>query len=129
MQPLRRCKSGLSIIRAQHLGRKVLLHEQRLSLREGTAQARLHPAGTVRRRQDCTTKEYPLYQGETKVLFDGNSLRGVANKGQSPQTGAPLFVRVVVTDLRRQREDAQRRVLLTNLTDSISEAVRGYLAR
>jgi hypothetical protein len=129
LQLLRRSKQSLFIIRAQHLGRKVLLGEQRLTLREATEQVLLQTAGTVKRRQDLTTKEYDLYQGETEVVFDGKSLRGVASKGQSPQAGEPLTVRVVVTELRREGEDTLRWVLLTNLKDSVSQVVRGYLAR
>ena len=129
LQLLRRCKSSLFLIRAQHLTRKVLLSDVSLSLREATEKVLLEPAGTVKRRQDFTTKEYDLYQGETAVIFDGKSLRGVANKGHSPQTGEPLPVRVVVTELRREGEDTLRWVLLTNLKDPISEVVRGYLAR
>src|SRR5262245_31627799 len=83
----------------------------------------------AKRRQDLTTKEYDLYQGETEVVFDGKSLRGVASKGQNPQAGEPLTVRVVVTELRREGEDTLRWVLLTNLKDSVSQVVRGYLAR
>ncbi len=129
LQLLRRCKQSLFIIRAQHLCRKVRLGKQRLSLREAAAQVPLCSAGTVKRRQDFTTKEYDLYQGETEVLFDGKSLRGVANKGQRPQTGEPLVVRVVVTELRREAEEPLRWVLLTNLTEPISEVVKGYLSR
>jgi hypothetical protein len=129
LQLLRRSKHSLFIIRAQHLNRKVWLGEQKLSLREATLKVALHQAGTVKRRQDFTTKEYELYQGETEVIFAGKSLRGVANKGQSPQTGEPLCVRVVVTELRREGEETLRWVLLTNLTDSISEVVKGYVSR
>lgn len=129
LQLLRRCKQSLFIIRAQHLCRKVRLGKQRLSLREAAAQVPLCSAGTVKRRQDFTTKEYDLYQGETEVLFDGKSLRGVANKGQRPQTGEPLVVRVVVTELRREAEEPLRWVLLTNLTEPIAEVVKGYLSR
>lgn len=129
LQLLRRCEHELFVIRAQHLGRKVLLGEQHVSLREATAKVPLHPAGTVKRRQDFTTKEYELYQGETEVIFDGKSLRGVASKGQSPQSGDPLTVRVVLTELRREGDDTLRWVLLTNLVDPISDVVRAYLAR
>ena len=53
----------------------------------------------------------------------------MANKGQSPQPGKPLRVRVVVTELRKEGEDTLRWVLLTNLKDPISQVVQGYLGR
>lgn len=129
LQLLRRSKRSLFVIRAQHLTRIVMQGGVHLPLREATAKVRLRWAGTVKRRQDCTTKEYDLYQGETRVVLDGKSRRGVANKGHSPQTGEPLPVRVVVTELRRQGDTTLRWVLLTNLTDPISQVVRAYLAR
>ena len=129
LQLLRRCSASLFIIRAQHLNRKVRKGEQRLSLREAASLVPLSEAGIVKRRADFTTKEYSLHQGETEVIFDGKSRRGVANKGQSPQPGEPLRVRVVVTELRRKGEPPLRWVLLTNLTDSVAEVVKGYLSR
>lgn len=129
LQLLRRCRRSLFLIRAQHLSRKVRQGKQSVSLQEASERVLLAPVGTVKRRQDFMTKEYDLYQGETKVLFDRKSLRGVANKGKSPQPGKPLRVRVVVTEFRREGEDTVRWVLLTNLKDPISQVVQGYLGR
>ena len=129
LQLLRRCDDERFVIRAQHLTRKVGVGDRHLSLAEATAQVPLQPAGTVKRRQDFSTKEYELFQGETKVIFDGKSLRGVANKGQTPQSGEPIVMRVVITELRREGDKTLRWVLLTNLTDSITDVVRAYLFR
>ena len=129
LQLLRLGATSRFVIRAQHLGRKVLVGVRRLSLKAATADLVLQRAGTVQRRQDFTTKEYELYQGETEVIFDGKSLRGVANKGRTPQAGEPLTVRVVVTELRRAGEKTLRWVLLTNLTDPITDVVMAYLFR
>lgn len=117
------------VIRCQHLNRLVMVHGEQRSLRSQIERVKLSQVGEVLRRVDNTQKSYQLLVGETEVALCGPALRGVANKKRKPQKGAPLRVRVVVSELRNEADKPLRWVLLTNLTDTAQNVVGAYLLR
>ena len=113
------------IIRAQHMGRRVLFQGQRTILKQVAQQIVLLRAGDVERQG----KQYELFIGEARVIFDRDSLRGVARKRHKPRPGNPLEVRLVISELRRPGHDPLRWVLLTNLDDPAHQIVQAYIYR
>lgn len=115
-----------SIIRCQHLKRKVEVAGQLTTLQTEVERLALSPAGQVTREG----KTYDLFIGEmTDVVFSSKSLRGVARKRNKPKVGPPICVRVVVAELRQQGRAAYRWVLLTDLDDPILNIVQAYVWR
>src|SRR5579883_1176146 len=78
-------KARRYLIRAQHLARKVLWEGRRMTLKQAAQQVPLKQAGQVVRKGQA----YDLWVGQTEVVFDGKSLRGVAKKRQMPRRGVP----------------------------------------
>lgn len=115
----------LFLIRAQHLKRRVLWHGQPTSLQQAVDQVALQPAGQVEHKGVT----YQVGQGETQVLFNGQSYRGYAQKRQPPHSGTPIPIRVVVSELRAPGHPPLRWVLLTNLTDPVDQVVAAYIGR
>lgn len=115
----------LHVIRCQHLKRRVRWGEQPTSLQVVVNQVPLTPSGYVVKEG----QRYDVFIGETHVVFPGQSLRGVARKRQKPQTGLPLSVRVVISELRLPGQKPLRWVLLTNLTDLCAQVVQAYIYR
>jgi hypothetical protein len=113
------------VIRAQHLNRRVTQDGHGLSLGEAAAKVPLCPAGQVQRQGEV----WDLFQGETRVLFVGKSYRGHARRRLACQAGAPLPMRVVISELRQVGKATVRWVLLTNLEDPLGEVVRAYIWR
>jgi Transposase DNA-binding len=113
------------VIRCQHLKRRVLWGDQSTSLLAVVDQVPLQAAGALLREG----QHYDVFLGETRVLFAGKSLRGVARKRQKPQKGLPLSVRVVISELRLPGHKPLRWVLLTNLTDPCAAVVQAYSYR
>lgn len=117
------------VIRCQHLSRRVTVHGQQQSLRQHLERVALAPAGEVVRRYEQSTQTYQLFVGETVVTLHRPALRGVARRRQRRQSGTPLRVRVVVSELRQQGHKPLRWVLLTNLQDPALSVVECYLQR
>ena len=126
---LRQIRLRLSVIRCQHLKRRVKVHGEDRSLQQQVDRVKLKPAGQVLRRQESKTEQYDLWVGETTVTMCGPSVRGVASKRRKPEPGEALPVRVVVSELRRPGHKTLRWVLLTNLQDPALEVVRSYFFR
>ena len=116
---------GLFIIRAQHLGRRIKWSAEPTTLKQVVSQLVLAPAARVQREG----KEYDLWVAETQVVFDGKSFRGVAQGRNKPQPGAPIQVRVVVSELRIPGHKPLQWVLLTNLQDPLLDVVQAYVWR
>src|ERR1700712_510739 len=96
---LRQIRLRLSVIRCQHLKRRVKVHGEDRSLQQQVDRVKLKPAGQVLRRQESKTEQYDLWIGETTVTMCGPSVRGVASKRRKPEPGEALPVRVVVSEL------------------------------
>jgi hypothetical protein len=125
LQRMLASKDGLYVIRAQHLSRVVRWQGSvtKLSI-VAKAVARIG-AGEVER----DGKRYERFIGETVITFEKPSLRG-RKRGVKPKKGAPIDVRIVVTELRGiDHGEHHEWVLLTNLTDSAEAVVDAYLAR
>ena len=112
------------LIRAQYLGRRVLLGGRPTTLRNAARAARRHVAGTVEREG----KTYELRLAETSVVFHGKSWRGYG-RGQALKKGKPLPVRVVIVELHRHGRRAHQWVLLTNLDDPAAHIATVYTWR
>jgi len=118
-------KARRYLIRAQHLARKVLWEGRRMTLKQAAQQVPLKQAGQVVRKGQA----YDLWVGQTEVVFDGKSLRGVAKKRQMPRRGVPISVRIVISELRSLGQTPLRWVLLTNLEDELLDVVSAYVWR
>lgn len=118
-----------SVIRCQHLNRRVTVRGEKRSLQSQIQRVRLAQVGEVVRRDGDQPKTYQLWVGETKVCFGEPALRGVAKKKRKPQKGVSLRVRVIVSELRHPTDKTLRWVLLTNLTDSAQDVVGAYILR
>lgn len=112
------------VIRAQHLERQVLLRGRATTLRNAVRAAPRRVTGTLEREG----KTYEVRLAETRVTFHGRSWRG-GERGQAPQKGQPLDVRVVIVDLHRGGRRAHQWVLLTNLEDAAEHIVQIYAWR
>ena len=112
------------LIRAQHLGRKVLLGGRPTTLRNAARAARRYVAGTVEREG----KTYELRLAETSTVFHGKSWRG-HGRGRALKKGKPLSVRVVIVELHRHGRRAHQWVLLTNLDDPAEHIATIYTWR
>jgi Transposase DDE domain len=112
------------VIRAQHLGRKVLLEERPTTLRDAVQRAHRNVAGSVER----DGKEYEMRLAETRVTFNGHSWRG-CKRGQRPKKGTPLPVRVVIVELYDRGHRAHQWVLLTNLEEPAELVAQIYTWR
>jgi hypothetical protein len=92
------------------------------------AQVSLASAGEIER----DGKRYERFIGETKVAFDRPALRG-RKRGQKPQRGIAIEVRVIVVELRGLgHKEHYQWVLLSNLpreTNSAEAIVDAYLMR
>jgi hypothetical protein len=116
--------SQKSVIRAQHMDRKVLLEGRPTTLRNAVRRAPRVIAGTVAREG----KAYEMRLAETRVTFHGRSWRG-CGRGQRPKKGKPLSVRVAIVDLYYRGRRAHQWVLLTNLDDPIQKIATIYTWR
>jgi hypothetical protein len=112
------------IIRAQHLGRKVLLWGRPTTLRNAVRSAPRSVMGTVEREG----KSYELRVAETFVDFHGRAYRR-RRPGDRPKKRAPLSVRVVIAELYRGGRRAHQWVLLTNLGEPAEQIARVYTWR
>jgi Transposase DNA-binding/Transposase DDE domain len=112
------------VIRAQHLGRNVLRRGRSTTLRYAVRAARRYVAGTLER----DDKKYEMRLAKTLVTFHGRSWRG-HKRGQTPTTGKPLLVRVVIVELYYSSRRAHPWVLLTNLDESAEHLARIYAWR
>lgn len=117
------------VIRCQHLKRLVTVHGEQRSLASQIERVQLSQVGEVLRRVEHTQKTYQLWVGETVVCFAGPALRGVAKRRRKREKGAPLRMRVVVSELRHPTEKPLRWVLLTNWTETAQAVVGAYLLR
>jgi Transposase DNA-binding len=117
--------SEKSIIRAQHLERKVLLDGRPTTLRDAVRRAPRAVAGTVEREG----KKYEMRLGQTDVTFHGRSWRGYYRGRQPRRAGKPLPVRVVIVELYCGGHRAHQWVLLTNLDDPAGKIARIYVWR
>jgi len=113
-----------SVIRAQHLGRKVLLKGSPTTLRNAARAARRRVVGTTEREG----KTYEVRVAETNVTFHSRSWRG-CKRGQTPKSGAPLDTRVVIVELYLHGRRAHSWVLLTNLDDPAEHIAQIYTWR
>lgn len=121
-------KHGEYVIRAQHLSRVVRWHDQDIALGAVVKAVPRTSAAEVER----DGKRFERFIGETTVTFVRPSLRGI-KRGQRPQKGAPIDVRVVIVELRGvgHREHFEW-VLLTSLSQqdiSAEQIVDAYLMR
>ena len=114
-----------SIIRCQHLDRKVEHRGQPTTLERVVSKLALANAGQVIREG----KTYDMFVGETEVVFTGKSYRGVARKRNPATAGSPIRVRVIFTELRMGDKTPFTWVLLTDLEDPIFEIVKIYTWR
>jgi hypothetical protein len=112
------------VIRAQHLGRKVLLGGRPTTLRNAVRAARRRIAGTVEREG----KRYEMRLAETLVTFHGPSRRGHKRR-EPPRKGAPVLMRVVIAELHSGSRLAHRWVLLTNLEEPAEQVAPIYVWR
>jgi hypothetical protein len=112
------------IIRAQHLGRKVLLWGRPTTLRNAVRSAPRSVMGTVEREG----KSYELRVAETFVDFHGRAYRRRRPDDRTKKR-APLPVRVVITELYRGGRRAHQWVLLTNLGEPAEQIARVYTWR
>jgi hypothetical protein len=119
---------GLYVIRAQHLSRGVRWGSQRAALGALAKTLQRVLAGHVER----DGKRFERFIGETVVIFDRPSLRG-RKRGQKPQSGVAIEVRVVIVELRGiGHREHHEWVLLTNLPKeemSAEQVVDAYLMR
>jgi hypothetical protein len=118
-------QQGLYLIRAQHLGRWIKWSAEPTRLKQVVSQLVLVRAARIQREG----KEYDLFVGETQVVFDGKSFRGVAQGRHKPQPGSPIGVRLVVSELRSPGHKPLQWVLLTNLQDPLLDVVQAYVWR
>jgi Transposase DNA-binding/Transposase DDE domain len=116
--------SSKSVIRAQHMDRKVLLDGRPTTLRNAVRAAHRVIAGTVERE----SKVYEMRLAETRVTFHGRSWRG-SKRGLRPTKGKPLPVRVVIVDLYYHGRRAHQWVLLTNGDDPAEKIATIYTWR
>lgn len=116
--------SHKSVIRAQHLDRKVLLRGHPTTLRNAARAAPRSVIGTIEREG----KSYEVRVAETTVTFHGRSWRG-CKRGQRPRPGTPLDVRVVIVELYHHGRRAHQWVLLTNLDDPAEKVAQIYTWR
>lgn len=112
------------VIRAQHLGRKILLAGRETTLRAAVGAAPRNVVGTVEREDES----YEVLVGELSVIFHGPSWRG-CKRGQTPKQGEPLPVRVVIVELHREGRCTHQWVLLTNLGESAEHIAQIYTWR
>lgn len=117
------------VIRCRNLSRIVAVHGEKLSIGRHLESLKLQQSGEVTRRFAQSTQTYSMWIGETEATMTNPSLRGVQKRKQKPQPGAPLRVRVVVSELRQTGEKPLRWVLLTNLTESAISVLERYLER
>jgi hypothetical protein len=121
-------KRGLYVIRAQHVSRVVRWGAQKTTLGLVAETVPRTAAGEVEREG----KRFERFIGETVVTFDRPSLRG-RKRGEKPQAGVAIEVRVVVVELRGiGHKEHHAWVLLTNLSeasDSALAVVDAYLMR
>jgi hypothetical protein len=121
-------KHGWYVIRAQHVSRVVRWGTQKTPLGIVAQTMPRIAAGEVER----DGKRFERFMSQTVVGFDRPSLRG-RKRGQKPQPGAAIDVRVVVVELRGiGHKEHHEWVLLTNLaevTDSAEAVVDAYLMR
>jgi hypothetical protein len=113
-----------SVIRAQHLDRKILLNNRPTILRNAAHAAHRAIAGTVEREG----KVYEMRLAETRVTFHGRSWRG-HKRGQPTKKGKALSVRVVIVELYYGSHRAHQWVLLTNLNESPEKIAEIYTWR
>ncbi len=117
--------SEKSVIRAQHMARKVLLDGRPTTLRDAVRKADRVIGGTVEREG----KVYERRLAETHVTFHSRSWRG-CKRGQRPKKGKELDVRVVIVELYDDRGHcAYKWVLLTNLDDPAEHIAQIYVWR
>lgn len=126
---LRHLGSRRYVVRCRNLSRLVAAHGDKRALRTHIEALNLAHAGQVTRRLEQSQTTYDLWVGETSVTLARPSLRGVQKRRQKPQPGAPLSLRVVVSELRRPGEKALRWVLFTNLDEAPLSVVERYLCR
>ena len=121
-------KYGGYIIRALHLSRIVRWHDQDVVLDAVVKAVPRTSAAEVER----DGKRFERFIGETTVTFVRPSLRG-HKRGQKPQKGAPIDVRVVFVELRGIGHGEHFEwVLLTSLSQedmSAEQVVDAYLLR
>ena len=117
------------VIRCRMLSRIGAVHGEKQSIGKHLESLKLQHSGEVTRRLAQSTQTYSMWIGETEVTLTKPSLRGVQKRRQKPQPGAPLRVRVVVSELRQPGEKPLRWVLLTNLAESALSVVERYLER
>lgn len=115
----------LYVVRALQLGRSVIDDAGPRPLRDVVARLERSSIGTVERNGVL----FEQYVAETTVAFARPSLRG-RKRGEKPQKGDPIEVRVVVTELRGiDTKEHYEWILLTNLEDPIDRVVATYVAR
>jgi Transposase DNA-binding len=112
------------VIRAHHLGRRVLLHGRATVLRYAVRAARRYVIGTVKRDDET----YEMRVAKALVTFHGRAWRGY-KRGQAPRTGKLLPVRVVIVELYYRGRRAHQWVLLTNLDEPPEHFARIYAWR
>ena len=117
------------VVRCRNLSRLVAVHGQQRSLGTHLLSLKLQPVGEVTRRLAQGQATYELRVAQTQVTLVRPSLRGVQKRRQKPLPGAPLTVRVVVSELHREGEKTLRWVLLTNLAEPAFSVVERYLCR
>jgi hypothetical protein len=117
--------NGLYVIRAQHIRRIVRHAERAIPLEEAVRTIHRRRSGEVEREG----QRYERWVGETTVTFERPSWRG-RKRGAKRRAGAPIAVRIVVTELRGIGHKKHHEwVLLTNVEDPIENVVEAYLAR
>ncbi len=115
---------ALFVVRAYQLARKVRFGGRSVSLATVCASVALDATFELDSPQGPRTVRY----GETRVTLDGKSLRG-AKRGARPTAGAPLDVRVVLSEVDAPDGTVARWVLLTNVDGPASAVVRAYSLR
>lgn len=113
-----------SVIRAQHLSRKVLLNGNPTTLRNAVHAAPRVIAGTVEREG----KVYERRLAETRVTLHGRSWRG-CKRGLPAKKGKALSVRVVIVELYDHGRLVHQWVLLTNLDEPLEKIADIYTWR
>ncbi len=126
---LRHLATRRLVVRCRNLSRLVAVHGEKRSLSAHIQTSKLTHQGEVTRRFEQSAATYQLWVGETHVTLTEPSLRGVRKRRQKPQPGAPLRLRVIVSELRRPGEKTLRWVLFTNLDEPAHSVVERYLQR
>jgi hypothetical protein len=116
------------ILRAKQTGRAVRHHHKPTTLGQAVKTVALTKHRSLVERDGIS---YEVWRGETRVVFDGMSRRGVKQKRAKPKPGVALEMRVVISELRPQsgKGKPEQWILLTNLEDPLDEIVQGYVWR